>query len=58
MKVICCVCRTIIKDGEEPISHTYCKVCAAALFRQMDIWDLTKKEESNVCFQNQPQIGV
>jgi hypothetical protein len=56
MKVVCCVCRTIIKDGEEPASHTYCKVCAAALFRQMDIWDLTKKEESNVCYSEQAAV--
>ena len=30
MKVVCCVCKAVIRDGsDEKISHGYCKPCAA-----------------------------
>ena len=47
LKVVCCVCQTVIRNGDEskPVSHGYCRTCAAAQLRQLDIWDFTKKME-------------
>lgn len=37
----CCVCRLVLFDAgpDAIITHTYCRLCAAALLRQMAIWD-------------------
>ena len=47
LKVVCCSCRAVIREGDEdePVSHGYCKTCAAAQMRQLDIWDITEKME-------------
>ena len=27
MKVVCCICGKVVKEGTEPASHTYCDEC-------------------------------
>ena len=54
LKVVCCVCQTVIRDGDEskPVSHSYCRTCAAAQLRQLDIWDADRAAEYEEAFEN------
>lgn len=39
--LVCCVCGAVLAKGDAaaPISHGYCRLCAAAQLRQLLIWD-------------------
>ena len=48
MKVICCVCKAVLKEGdEERVSHGYCRTCAARQKAQFVIWDAMGEEENH-----------
>ena len=36
MKVVCCECKKVLKDGAEPASHTYCIPCSVMVLAEFN----------------------
>ena len=36
IEVICCECKKVIKEGEEPASHTYCEICGPKAIEKLE----------------------
>jgi len=48
MKPVCCVCTLVLDAGDDgaKISHGYCKLCCAAILRQLEISFGWREEET------------
>jgi hypothetical protein len=48
LTIICCVCGSIKHQGAPGalISHTYCRICAASIIRQMNIDDMVADNQA------------
>jgi hypothetical protein len=46
LKRQCCVCGLVLEAGDTgaPTSHGYCRLCVAAILRQLTIWEIWKED--------------
>ena len=37
MKIVCCICGRVVKEGTEPVSHTYCPECLPGFLEELGL---------------------